>query len=353
MNPNFNNNRLINNYNQYQSQNGQVFTHHNNPLLRNNVAFNNNMNYNNSQQNQQMQQMQHMQQVKLMAHMKHLREMQEMKQLEKRSQIEKNIRTDKKKVCESVIKPINLKDANRNFNQVDNLYDSRKKGYVSYDPKKKSQNKEKSVKSTKMMEDMWKARTNDPYKAVLKSANVLKDDDYKKNYKKEKELIIHRVSKADKDAEILEENFKEEKDKIEKHDKELEVIFSLSEKTKNKKEFDRIQKYKYQYKTDKSKDHGDLKRDKILYYMKKQKEEEKNKNKLDSILKTLANDSNVNNEKDQDINIDELDKKLREQFGDEYDNLMEEVENQKISSEDIGKSANRKGRRKGRRKDKK
>ena len=51
--------------------------------------------------------------------------------------------------------------------------------------------------------------------------------------------------------------------------------------------------------------------------------------------------------------IDELDKKLREQFGDEYDNLMEEVENQKISSEDIGKSANRKGRRKGRRKDKK
>ena len=96
-----------------------------------------------------------------------------------------------------------------------------------------------------------------------------------------------------------------------------------------------------------------MKRDKILYYMKKQKEEEKNKNKLDSILKTLANDSNVNNEKDQDINIDELDKKLREQFGDEYDNLMEEVENQKISSEDIGKSANRKGRRKGRRKDKK
>jgi hypothetical protein len=292
----------------------------------------------NMQQSYQIQQMQKAQQMRAMMHMKKLKEMQQMKHIERVNAIEKNMSLEQKR--NAVIKPINLKDKKANID-VEKNYINIKSGYVEL-PKKKNKagKKNKSEKTTKLMEDMWKSRTNDPYKSVLKSAKILKDDDYNKTFKSKKELIIHKVTDADRDQTILESDLNEKQGNIEKHNDELKMIYSLSKEAENKQKFEYNRVYRSK---NISKDHGDLKKNKIAYYMKKQKEENRESNKIDSIIKMLAEESKDNSS--EDINFEALHEKMKEEYGEEYERMIEEVEKEENKkTKKKGKSKRRKGK---------
>jgi hypothetical protein len=104
----FNNNRLLNSYQNYQQSNNIQNRFQNNPLLNNNQMFQNNMNYNNSQQSQQMQSM-------YMANIQRQKELQKIKHIEKLNELENKV--DKNKIRESVIKPVKLEKKN-NINDI-------------------------------------------------------------------------------------------------------------------------------------------------------------------------------------------------------------------------------------------
>ena len=230
---------------------------------------------------------------------------------------------DIEKLRDIVIKPQTSKINKEEIKKVDDNYKKIKENYIDYKIIKKNNQK---IKIPLKLIKLWKTRTNDPYKSVLKNANILNNDDYKKDYKKEDDLIIHKVSREDKDIELLETNFKTIQNEIEKHNDELKLIYSINEKTKKKKEFEYNLKYKYQYKpsdTADKKEHEDIKQERIEYYKNKQKEEDDTRTKIDRILEKLSND---NITIDNDDSIDKLDQQLKEEFGEDYNKYIENME---------------------------
>lgn len=83
-------------------------------------------------------------------------------------------------------------------------------------------------------DNWWKTRTNAPYK------NILKDQDWTKNFKNSDDLIVHKYTNFDKIG------LMDEYDKLckllEKHNNELKSIFSVSKENEYKLKFDRVQK---------------------------------------------------------------------------------------------------------------
>ena len=230
---------------------------------------------------------------------------------------------DIEKLRDIVIKPQTSKINKEEIKKVDDNYKKIKENYIDYKIIKKNN---QQIKIPLKLIKLWKTRTNDPYKSVLKNANILNNDDYKKDYKKEDDLIIHKVSREDKDIELLETNFKTIQNEIEKHNDELKLIYSINEKTKKKKEFEYNLKYKYQYKpsdTADKKEHDDIKQERIEYYKNKQKEEDDTRTKIDRILEKLSND---NITIDNDDSIDKLDQQLKEEFGEDYNKYIENME---------------------------
>jgi hypothetical protein len=129
----------------------------------------------------------------------------------------------------------------------------------------------------------WKERTNEPYK------NILKDEDYSKDFKNKDDLVVHRVTTKEKDKERAENDMKNMEGNREKHNGELKVIYSTSQKSEHKKKFEYNHVYKYRVQHD-QKTHTDLKEDKIQYYKEQQKKEEEKKQIKDSIMDYLVTD---------------------------------------------------------------
>ena len=137
---------------------------------------------------------------------------------------------------------------------------------------------EESMMTKKFIEDnWWSKRTNEPYK------NILKDEDWRKDFKKEDDLIVHKVTDLDKIG--LMDDYKTLVDLIEVHDGELKVIFSSSKETEHKKAFKFVQKYKYRMKYD-PKDYNDLKD----YYKKEQKKFDREQKHIDNVISRLMDD---------------------------------------------------------------
>ncbi|CAH6421800.1 Hypothetical protein KVN_LOCUS487 [uncultured virus] len=258
MNTGLINNKLINSYQNYNVPN---MTMQNNALLKNNPYFQNN---NNSNQMQQIQMMQ-------AAQIKKLKEIQQIKQLEKLNDLEQNL--DKEKIKESLIKTINIKEDNKQ------IYEKLKELEQNYELD---------------LTQFWAKRTNQPYK------NILKEEDYKKDFKSKEDLIIHRVTNADKLG--IDDKYEEYKDKIKKQDNELKIIYSTSKLAEHKQKFEYNYKYGYKEQYNPS-DHNDLKNDRINYLKKEQLKLEENKGKLENIIESLINEGMFDREEIQKLGI--------------------------------------------------
>ena len=179
----------------------------------------------------------------------------------------------------------------------------------------------KKLENTKDFDDSIKKRINQPYKGIIKDFN------YDKKIKNESDLIIHKVTVEDKKFFIKDMGVFQ--NKIETQNKEIKDIYSMDKETQHKKDFEYQHKYKYRSNLDNGTE-SDLRVDRIEFYKKEQEKMEDSKKKIDDILINLI-DSGVLSENLETINydkidVDELEKKLIKEFGEEeFSKLLNEI----------------------------
>jgi len=209
----------------------------------------------------------------------------------------------KEQIVEYVIAPIKLEKSN------------------SKEIEKHFNDEQEKITKKYIEENWWKKRTNAPYK------NILKDEDWTKNFKKEKDLIVHTVTKNDKIG--LEEEYIQLLGLLEKHNSDIKVIFSASQENEHKKHFKFVQKYKDRVKYNPKDNNIDLRE----YYTKAQKKYDNDQKRLDDAITRLMDEdvsekeireleseilkpsknkssSSSNKHKDIDKEIDELIKEM-------------------------------------------
>lgn len=289
------NNNLLNAYRSHRSTSTPFG---NNRMLSTNPAFTSGINYNRSQQMLQMKRLQE-------AQMQKLRRIQEIKKAEKQNAMKQL--NDKSKLSEIIIKPVQLEKNNEDV-------------MPEFADKEKNMEAERDNKKGTFLDKAWKKRTNKAYKNVLK--NVLKEDDYTVGkYKKKDDLIVHRITDADKDYEELEEELKEMEDSIEKHNDELKSIYSLSEKAKHKKVFEYNKVFKSRIKEEPS-SHRKMKDDKLSELKNEQKRREKGRKKYDTIVENLINKNIIPEEELKEIMDEQKEENdMMKQLGAEVDDL--------------------------------
>jgi hypothetical protein len=174
---------------------------------------------------------------------------------------------ERDRIKESVIKPIKL--GNNNKQELETKFTEEQKTYM---PK---------------IKEYWQGRTNQPYKGIIGNAA-------NKEFKTEADLLVHRVTSADKqgvDNEL--EKYKGAKDT---HDSELKKIFHETNKADHIKKFEYNHKYKFRITTD-SAGHDDLKNDRLAYYRREQQKQEEDKEKMDNVVEDLINQNIVDKDK--------------------------------------------------------
>ena len=225
------NNNFINQYNQYN---------------KNNVPFQNNsllaQNPNNQINNKMFQQQLHM--VK-------------MQQIQRAEKVN-NLKLSDKEISNYVICPIKVEKISSN--EFNNELSQKENEYID-------------EKNNKKLKEFWDGRTNMPYK------NILKNEDYSKDFKSKKDLIVHKVTNEDKLGII--DKFKEHKKVIDEQDDQLKITYSKDEKLKHKKDFQYKNVYKYRLKHN-PKDYNELKD----IYKKEQDSVEKEEKKIENLIKT-------------------------------------------------------------------
>lgn len=254
------NNNLVNGYNQFANTNNIPFA--NNPMLGNNPVFAGAIND---------------------PHFHNRINIAKMEQLKKINSV-KDLGIDNNKLIEYIICP--LKNAKINTKAFNAEYDNKLSTYVAHNGKQhddkyaKSTNESCTTLSTEIVPQLlvewYSGRKNVPYK------NILKDENYKKEFKNKDDLIVHKVTQLDKDRDKLKKEFKLLTKLLEVHDGEIKVIYSLSEESKHKEQFNYTNYYKNTIKYD-PKNYGDLKK----FYNKEQKKINKNNKRMDEMLEMM------------------------------------------------------------------
>lgn len=173
----------------------------------------------------------------------------------------------------------------------------------------------------KEKEKLWEKRTNQPYK------NVLHGIELKKEYRDKDDLIVYRVTKADKDEKKLEKDLKEFDGKITEHNKELKGIYTQDKKDECKMKFEYNNVYKYAVKYDPS-DGNKLKDDVIDYYKKEQQEIERDKQTVDDIISAMVTTGVINDEQAKELektDITQLKKEINEEIHDDTDDKDDKI----------------------------
>jgi hypothetical protein len=205
-------------------------------------------------------------------------------------------------------------------------------------------------KLPKWLKEIYAGRKNTPYKSILKSANILKQEQYDKEFKDEAELLIHKVTAIDKDEIRFVKELMEKLAIFEEHNGELKLIYSTSKEAKHKKDFEYVQKYKHRsgYNPE---DYTDLKK----YYKKEQKRIDRENKRIDEMIEVLLINDQVTKEDleqlqntiEEDIDEKEvenmfkygakeieknLEKQIRKELGDEQ---FEEIMKQLVPQEEM------------------
>ncbi len=174
-----------------------------------------------------------------------------------------------------------------------------------------------------VVEESKKKMVNNPYKGIIKDFN------YEKKIKEQKDLVVHKVTEVDKDKKVFDNNMGSFKTTIKTQNEEIKDIYSIDKKTQHKKDFEYQHKYKYRSKLETGEE-SDLRVDRIEYYKKEQEKMEDNKKKIDNILLDLI-DSGILSENLDSINYDKIDtskleETLKKTFGeDEFKKIMLEL----------------------------
>ncbi len=247
------NNKLVDKFQQYRSQNPESVPYQNNQLLRNNPHIMNNVNMQNNMRNNNQNNMQNNIQNPNMDRLKQFME-----------GVKKNNKSGN--IIEELLKPQEIdKKNNKEVERNEEILD-------------------------KMRKEIKYTVTNQPYK------NIIKDADYNKKIQNAKDLIIYIMKLEDKNPEELEREFRKLEKMFENMDIEIKLDYAPEKKPEHKKKFD----YRHNYVTrlvHEAKQHGDIKEDMIDFYKNKQIEAEKDKEKCDEILRKL-NELGENNDND-------------------------------------------------------
>ena len=299
-------NRLLNNYFNHQQHNVPF---KNNALLQNNVMFRNSVSNNNNSQ-----QMRHIQYLQQQMH--NINNAKDVSELDK---ISDGIMTiSKENLISSIIRPIKIMKSSDEQHEIDTKYNDAKNTFV------------------KQRETFWVNRTNQPYK------NIMKNEDYKKKFKVQDDLIVHKVTDADKLQEVLFNKLDELKNEIEMHDNKLKSIYSLSEKTKHLKKFDYDHVKKYERIKYDPAEYNDLKMDRMEILKREQKKMEGDKKKIDDVLNDLINKGFIDQVQKELLDENEKDDK-KESMDDvinktKNDDIFKEIEDELINEPQNNKS---------------
>jgi hypothetical protein len=223
--------------------------------------------------------------------------------LQKEEQIRKiknvsDLGMSKEQIIEYVIAPLKIEKSD--MNEIKKLCDDENNKYTREFLEK----------------NWWAQRTNAPYK------NILKDENWKKEIKSGKDLIVHKVTDLDRVG--LQEDYIKLQKLLETHNGELKVIFSASKESEYKKSFKFVQKYKYRMKYD-PKDYNDLKN----YYKKEQKRYDKDQKKYDEIIGRIMDDDKIDDKELKQIESEFLkpskSKKIK-RIKDTVDNMESQIQ---------------------------
>lgn len=189
------------------------------------------------------------------------------------------------------------------------------------------------------LKELWKTRTNQAYKNVLKKElfdkvykKYYKDSIFDKNINDKSQLMVHKViKKVDADQLLLSDDVKQLENNLESHNKELKTIYATSEKNKFKKEFEYAQKYRHRLEFN-PKDAEELKD----YYKKEQKKINKTNKMVEELIDSLVEQNELTKEQVEELNkelnknkneiIEDLHSELKKELGDDYDKIMNAIE---------------------------
>lgn len=252
-------NNLLNRHQQY-SRNNVPFR--NNSLLSNNIGFSSSYGDHRFQQQLYMAKMERIKRAKMM----------------------ESVNLSNDDLVKYVIQPMQVNRATKA--EVDKDYVDRSQGYnIERRKRKYKKGEKKSIDANGVLDALWKGRTNQPYKNICKKH-------YKKEFSREEDLIIHKVTAADRDKKYLDKEYSKLKKKNRTHNKQLKEIFSKSEKYKHKKAFQYAHVYKYRLKS-KAKNFEEMKQ----FYKKEQRKINKDELRIDMMLNTLLNSDLMTDDK--------------------------------------------------------
>jgi hypothetical protein len=250
---------------------------------------------------------------------------------------------DNKQLSEYIIDPIKInktsqEEINHKLHDIESNYIVPVTGNTKFEDQ-----------SNAYLRELWKNRTNQPYKNVIKKElfdkeykKYYKDDIFKKDISSRNELIVHKVIKnIDADEDLLEAEFLLIQEILEKHNGELKNIYSSSNENKYKKEFEYAQKYRYRLEYN-PKDSEELKD----FYKKEQKKINKENKMLDQIIDMLVEGEDLSKEESDILNeqlkesrkkktkVKDLEDELREELGDDFDEIIDAIEVDKDNKSD-------------------
>lgn len=230
---------------------------------------------------------------------------------------------DKKQIMDLVISPIVINKTKKS--ELDEAYNEITPQYGS--------------KNNKFLEEWWGSRTNQPYKNIIKKdlfnkdfKKYYNDGIFKTNVKDKKDLLVHKITDADSDSILLEAEFELLSGIIEKHNDELKVIYSASQKNKYKKEFEYVQNYRYRLEYN-PKNSEELKD----FYKKEQKKINKEKRMIDDVINNLIENDQLTTEEIEKLSselnvskksskIENLEDELRKELGDDFEAIIDNID---------------------------
>ncbi len=242
---------------------------------------------------------------------------------------------DNKQLSEYIIDPIKINKTSTE--EINNKLHEIESNYIV----PVTRNTKFEEQSNAYLRELWKNRTNQPYKNVIKKElfdkeykKYYNDDIFKKDINNKNELIVHKVIKnIDADEDLLEAEFLLIQEILEKHNGELKNIYSTSNENKYKKEFEYAQKYRYRLEYN-PKDSEELKD----FYKKEQKKINKENKMLDQLIDMLVEGEDLSKEESDILNeqlkesrkkktkVKDLEDELREELGDDFDEIIDAIE---------------------------
>lgn len=255
-------NMFMHGYRQYQ-QNSVPFR--NNELLTSNPQLRNTYDNVQFQQHLQMARMRRLQKAKMM----------------------ENVKVSEEEMTNYVIGPMKIQRASKSEIEGDHrnlegqyVIDKAQKG-------KKKKGKKQEYDVNPYLKKMWDNRTNQPYKRIMHREN------WNRNFDEQDDLIVHKVSKKDKNKKKLKKAYRKLRKLMKEENKQIEEIYSEDKEVQHMRNFQYSHVYKYRLKH-KSNNHEDMKK----IYKKEQRKLNRERNEIQSALTMLLN-SDVLPDKDR------------------------------------------------------